>query len=164
MRLPCLESISELGRANEYLARTFLPGFNRRFRVAAASDADVHGSLPRQWEEVLSWEETRVVQRDWTVACAGSWYQLDRQHEALSLAGRKIVVRTLRSGMVQLLAVNFSRTPASQTLEMPNIRQTTAIDLMTGLAEKKPLESATFRLNLPPWTGKVILFQTKYYN
>ena len=44
-----------------------------------------------------------MVQRDWTVACDGHWYQLDRQHEALSLAGRKVVVRTLRDGRVQLV-------------------------------------------------------------
>ena len=98
-----LANISELGAANEYLAREYLPGFNRRFKVLAASAADVHGPLPRQWEEVLSWEEQRVVQRDWTVACANRRYQLDRQHESLSLVGRKVVVRTLRSGAVQLL-------------------------------------------------------------
>src|SRR6185312_14819673 len=51
---------------------------------------------------ILSWEEQRVVQRDWTVACEGKWRQLDRQHEALSLAGKKIIVRTLRDGRVQL--------------------------------------------------------------
>lgn len=68
------------------------------------------------------------------------------------------------SGMLQMLAVNFGRTPVQQTLEIPSIRQTTAIDLMTGLAEKKPLDSPTLRLELPPLTGKVILFQTKYYD
>ncbi len=59
--------------------------------------------MPRNLDEVLSWEEERVVQRDWTVACEGKWYQLDRQHEALSLVGRKVVVRTLRDGRVQLV-------------------------------------------------------------
>jgi len=53
--------------------------------------------------EVLSWEEERVVQGDWTVACAGQRYQLDRQHEALSLVRRKVIVRTLRNGQVQLV-------------------------------------------------------------
>lgn len=79
--------------------------------------------------------------------------------------GLMILVHRLRSsGMLQMLAVNFGRTPAQQVLEMPSIRQTTAIDLMTGLAEKKPLDSSTIRLDLPPLTGKVILFQTKYYD
>ncbi len=68
------------------------------------------------------------------------------------------------SQMTQMLAINFSKSPVSQTFEMPNIRQTSAIDLVTGLAEKKPLDSSTFQLNLSPLSGKVILFQTKYFD
>ena len=98
-----LAGISEMGRANEYLARTFLPALNRRFRREAASPADVHRGVPRNLDEVLSWEEARVVQRDWTVACGGRWHQVERGHEALSLAGKKVVVRTLRDGRVQLV-------------------------------------------------------------
>lgn len=79
--------------------------------------------------------------------------------------GLMILVHRLKNGgMTQLLAVNFGRTAATQVLDMPNVRQTTAIDLMTGLAVKKPLESSTVRLDLPPLSGKVILFQTKYYD
>ncbi len=98
-----LEGISQLGRANEYLAQTFLPALNRRFRRQAASPADMHRGVPRNWDEALSWEEERVVQRDWTVACAGRWYQVERGHEPLSLADKKVVVRTLRDGRVQLV-------------------------------------------------------------
>ena len=97
-----LAGIRDLSRANEFLAKSYLPGFNRQFQVVPASAADVHRSAPRNWEEVLSWEVERVVQRDWTVACGGQWYQLDRQHEALSLAGKKVIVRTRRDGRVQL--------------------------------------------------------------
>jgi len=98
-----LEGISELGRANEYLAQAFLPALNRRFQREAASPADVHRGVPRNLDEVLSWEEERVVQRDWTVACGGRWHQVEREHEPLSLAGKKVVVRTLRDGRVQLV-------------------------------------------------------------
>jgi hypothetical protein len=98
-----LERISEVGRANEYLAQTFLPALNRRFQREAASPADVHRDVPRNLDEVLSWEEERVVQRDWTVACEGRWHQVERGHEPLSLAGKKVLVRTLRDGRVQLV-------------------------------------------------------------
>lgn len=98
-----LAEISELGRANEYLIQTFLPALNRQFRREAASPADVHRGVPRNLDEVLSWEEERVVQRDWTVACAGRWHQVEREHELLSLVGKKVVVRTLRDGRVQLV-------------------------------------------------------------
>jgi transposase len=98
-----LAGIHDLERANRFLDETYLREFQRRFTRAAASPLDVHRSVPRNLDEVLSWEAERVVQRDWTVACDGHWYQLDRQHEALSLAGRKVVVRTLRDGRVQLV-------------------------------------------------------------
>ena len=97
-----LAGINDLESANRFLDETYLREFHRRFARPPASPLDVHRGVPRNLDEVLSWEEERVVQRDWTVACAGKWYQLDRQHEALSLAGRKVVVRILRDERVQL--------------------------------------------------------------
>ncbi len=98
-----LAGISDLASANRFLARTFLPAFNRRFNGMAASAADGHQAVPRDLGEVLSWEERRGVQRDWTVAHGGQWYQVDRRHEGMSLVGRKVIVRTLRDGRVQLV-------------------------------------------------------------
>jgi len=98
-----LEGISELGAANQYLRKTFLPALNRRFKVKPASAADVHRVAPQRLDEVLSWEQERVVQGDWTLSCANCWYQLDRQHEPLSLVRRKVIVRTLRSGTIELV-------------------------------------------------------------
>jgi hypothetical protein len=40
---------------------------------------------------------------DWTVAGGGRRYQLDQQHEALSLVRRKVIVRNLRNGRVQVV-------------------------------------------------------------
>ena len=77
--------------------------FDRRFARAAASPVDVHRAVPRNLNEVLRWEEERVVQGDWTVACEGQRYQLDARHEALSLVRRKVIVRTLRNGRVRLV-------------------------------------------------------------
>jgi hypothetical protein len=98
-----LEGISDLATANEYLKKQFLPEFNRRFMVEPASPADAHRSAPPQWREALSWEEQRVVRKDWTVGWAGRWFQIDRQHEKLSLAGRAITVRLMRDDQIQLL-------------------------------------------------------------
>jgi transposase len=98
-----LAGISDIESANRFLEEKYLPAFNRQFARAAASPVDVHRGVPRNWPEALSWEEERVVQGDWTVACAGQRYQLDRQHEALSLVRRKVIVRTLRDGRVQLI-------------------------------------------------------------
>ena len=76
---------------------------NRRFLVQAASPTDVHRALPRNLKEVLSWEENRVVRKDWTVAWEGRSFQIDREHENLNLADRSIIVRRLRTGEVQLV-------------------------------------------------------------
>lgn len=97
-----LAGINDLERANEYLRQSYLPEHNRKFHKEPASGADAHRGVPRRLNEVLSWEDERVVQRDWTVQYEGQRYQRDRQHEALSLAGRKVIVRRLRDGTVQV--------------------------------------------------------------
>jgi hypothetical protein len=98
-----LAAISDMESANRFLDGKYLGAFNRQFARQAASSLAVHRAVPRNLNEVLSWEEERVVQGDWTVACERKRYQLDRQHEALSLVRRKVIVRTLRNGQVQLV-------------------------------------------------------------
>jgi hypothetical protein len=99
-----LAGIGDLESANRFLLEgKYLRSFNRQFARIPASPVDVHRGVPRNLNEVLSWEAERVVQGDWTVACEGKRYQLDRQHEALSLVRRKVIVRTLRNGQVQLV-------------------------------------------------------------
>jgi len=98
-----LAGINEVSAANEFLRKKFLPQMNRRWTVKPASEADVHRPPPRQLDEILSWEQERVVQRDWTVVCDGQWYQIDKGHESLSLAGRTVTVRTRRSGKVEVV-------------------------------------------------------------
>ena len=98
-----LEGISDLVAANQFLEQKFLPALNQRFNVEARSSVDAHRQGSWNLGEILSWEETRVVAKDWTVAWANRWFQIDREHERLSLAGRKVTVRQLRCGTVQLL-------------------------------------------------------------
>ena len=98
-----LAGSNDLESANRFLDGKYLAAFNRRFGREPASALDAHRGVPRNLNEVLSWEEERVVQGDWTVACGGQRYQVDRQHEPLSLVRRKVIVRTLRNGRVQLV-------------------------------------------------------------
>jgi len=98
-----LAGISDLVTANEFLDQTFLPALNRKFNLAARSAVDAHRPGGRNLDEVLSWEELRVVGKDWTVAWQSRWFQIEAGHEGLGLAGRKVMVRQLRCGKVQLL-------------------------------------------------------------
>jgi transposase len=98
-----LEGINDLAAANEFLDKTFLPALNKRFTLAARSSVDAHRQGAGNLHEVLCWEESRVVGKDWTLAWKGRWFQIDAEHERLSLAGRKVMVRQLRCGQVQLL-------------------------------------------------------------
>jgi len=100
-----LAGLADCAAANRYLDETFLPDLNARFTVVAASATDLHRKLPRGvcLSEVLCWEQTRVVARDWTLSWDGRIYQLDRRHAALSLAGRRVSVRELLDGQRQIL-------------------------------------------------------------
>jgi hypothetical protein len=98
-----LRGLRDLERANEYLEREFLPQYKRRFSIEAACPADVHRAQPHNLDEILSWEEQRVVRKDWTVSWANRFFQINSEHEALALAGRRLLVRLLRSGSVQLV-------------------------------------------------------------
>lgn len=98
-----LAGINDIASANRFLAGKYLRAFNRKFERVAAQPLDAHRKNTHRLEAVLGWEVERVVQGDWTVACAGQRYQLDRRHEALSLVRRQVIVRTLRNGRVQLV-------------------------------------------------------------
>src|SRR3989338_3321129 len=74
------------------------------------------------------------------------------------------IVYQLDGGRTELLTINFSKQKIHETFEIPSIRQTYAIDLMTGLGEQKPVSSPNITVTLPPLSGKVILFQPKYYD
>jgi transposase len=93
-----LRGIADLDQANAFLKQEFLPQLNRRFVVEPASAADVHQPLPRNLDEILSWEYPRVVQKDWTVAWDRRHYQITARERGRNLVGRTITVRRLRDG------------------------------------------------------------------
>jgi hypothetical protein len=154
-----LAGISDLESANRFLDGKYLKAFNRQFARAAASPVDVHGVVPRNLNEVLSWEEERVVQGDWTVACAGTRYQLDRQHEALSLVRRQVIVRTLRNGRVQLMyrgkALKWRELPAGSVRKPPGAKPVRP--------EKRKTVVQSPALS-HPWRRDGVGFGRKYWN
>ncbi len=72
--------------------------------------------------------------------------------------------RLPESRFFHLLAVNFSRSPVQEKIKLCGLEDTWAIDLMSGLSAPKGFESGVFFFEIPPLTGKVFLFQPKYYD
>jgi len=155
-----LAGISDMESANRFLDGKYLRSFNRQFARQAASPVDLHRAAPRNLNEVLSWEEERVVQGDWTVACAGQRYQLDRQNEALSLVRRRIIVRTLRNGRVQLVyrgqPLKWRALPAAAARPARPLKVKPSKALKTK-AEKIPSKSH-------PWRRDGVGSGRKYWN
>jgi hypothetical protein len=154
-----LAGSSDMESANRFLDGGYLRTFNRQFGYTAASPVDAHRAGPRNLTEVLSWEEERVVMGDWTVACEGKRYQLDRQHEALSLVRRKVIVRTLRDGRIQLVyrgqTLKWRTLPAGIKRSSPGAKPELAEK--TTPATKPP----AFR---HPWRRDGVGMGRKYWN
>jgi transposase len=143
-----LKQIDTLESANEYLAREFLYELNERFSVAARSEADLHRPLGRgvRLEHVLSYQEERVVQNDWTVSWCNRIFQLDERHQKLSLARKKILVSELLDGTIRLT----SRGENLRWIELPE-RPAPAPRAGKGPREKKvPYKPAASH----PWRGR----------
>ena len=99
-----LKNISTLELANEYLEEEFLDELNERFTVAAREKADVHRRVGRgvKLEHMLSYQEQRVVQNDWTVSWCNRQFQLHADHQKLPLAKQRIDVCELLDGTIVL--------------------------------------------------------------
>jgi len=76
--------ISDLTSANRFLEEEFLEPFNAKFGVAPAAAADLHRAVPPELDllRVLSVQEERVVQNDWTVRWKNAYLQLPRASQA----------------------------------------------------------------------------------
>ena len=101
-----LAEISDLDEANGFLEEWFLPEFNGRFTVAAQEQSDVHRRVGRgvRLERVLSFQEERVVQNDWTVCWRKRRFQLTEANRRLSLRGRRVVVCEELDGTIRLVS------------------------------------------------------------
>jgi len=102
MRLLDINTISE---ANVYLESHFLSKLNQRFNFPPASPHDAHQPVPASINlpEILCIEEPRIVARDWTVRWENRCFQILKTNTPLPLPSRKITVRQLRTGHLQLL-------------------------------------------------------------
>lgn len=134
-----LEGIGDAEKANAYLRRTFLPDLNARFTVEAVAAGDWHRPVPAEINlaEVLSFQETRRIQNDWTVRWRNRWLQVAARERGLALAGKTVMVRELLDGTIQLVYRN-RQLAWSELPQRPEPKRT-------------ELRSATLQLTRKPW-------------
>ena len=99
-----LKKINSLEGGNHFLETEFLDELNERFHVEARSPTDLHRSVPRgvKLEHVLSYQEQRVVQNDWTVSWCNRIFQLGAKTPTTGLGRKKILVSELLDGTLRL--------------------------------------------------------------
>src|SRR5262249_8092740 len=100
-----LRQLQTIEQGNELLATSFDAGLNRRFAKAPADPLDVHHLAPEGVDlaEVFAFEETRVVQNDWTVRYKNRWLQLLGPKRSLPPARSKVLVQRRLDGSLWLL-------------------------------------------------------------
>jgi transposase-like protein len=118
--------IRDLGAANTYLEKTFLPKFNARFQVPAAKEANVHQTLPGDCDlgRVLSLQEERVVQNDWTVRWKNGFLQLEESPDTPVRPKKRVTVCETLEGQLRLFLGNRELT-WSPVRTRPQARQKT---------------------------------------
>ena len=100
-----LKGISDLEGANAFLEEEFLTDMNEKFNVPPRQRSDLHRRVPRRvkLERVLSFQEERVVQNDWTIRWRNRWFQLTEANRKLALVKRKLTVCEQLDGTILLL-------------------------------------------------------------
>ena len=75
-----LKGIKTKEAANEFV-KGYLPGYNKRFRVGAANETDVHMKLERYFDldEYLCIKKDRTVRNDNTISFEGKLYQIEEK-------------------------------------------------------------------------------------
>ena len=96
--------VIKMRQGNALLEEMFLDDLNRRYAVKARRETDLHRRLDAEvvLEEVLCVQELRKVGQDWCVRWHNRWLQIDAAHEALNLAGRRVLVKRRGDGVLVL--------------------------------------------------------------
>jgi hypothetical protein len=99
-----LAGIASLEEANRFVEGKEWCRTEERFEVAAARQADLHRRVPAGVDLalVLSLQEERVVQADWTVAWRQRWFQLTEANQKLALVGQRVLVCEQLDGKIRL--------------------------------------------------------------
>ncbi len=98
-----LEGISTIEEANAYVTATFLPLWNRRFTVQAASGIDAHRPLKGyDLASILHIRTPRTVANDYTIRHHGQLYQIVSSEIKAGLRRSKVSVEEHLNGQLKI--------------------------------------------------------------
>jgi len=98
--------INDLTTANQFLEETFLPEFNIRFCRKASQGGNLHRRLGAGIDlgRILSVQETRVLQNDWTVSWRNQIMQLPRESADSLQPKQRVTLCEQLDGRVRIFA------------------------------------------------------------
>ncbi len=134
--------ICDIASANEFFEGTFLPDLNGRFTVPAAASADHHRAVSRELDlsRILSIQEERVVQNDWTVRWQNRIWQLPRASSEIIQPRQRVTLCEQLDGVLRvfggsLLELSWSATRS----EPPSDQRKISLGHPTGSSQgRKP--------------------------
>jgi hypothetical protein len=99
-------NISDLAVANRFLEESFLPEFNVQFGQPPTQPEDAHQPLPATTDlaQVVSIQEPRVVNNDWTIQYCNRILQLPRAAAEYVQARQPVMVCEQLDGKVRVFA------------------------------------------------------------
>ena len=90
-----LRKISTVSKANNFLEKTFIPGFNAKFSVIPRTGANLHKKVTRQervnFPSIFSRHYERTIRNDFTVSYKNTWYQLE-ETQAVAIFKKEVVL------------------------------------------------------------------------
>lgn len=100
-----LRGISDLETANQFLEDFFIADFNRRFAKEPKRRTDLHRRINLQKEnldQILSRQETRFVNNDFTFQYKSKIFQLEKSQPTLVLRRDKVTIEERMNGEIKI--------------------------------------------------------------
>ncbi len=99
-----INDISTVKEANEFLEKTFIPGFNGKFNVAARSSANLHKKITKQerdkFPSIFSRHCERTIRNDYTLSYKNIWYQLEETQSVAMFRNETVIVEERFDGSI----------------------------------------------------------------
>lgn len=127
-----LAGISDIEKANIFLADVFIPAFNAKFAVVPVKQTDLHRTLTKSETErlssIFSVRSVRKVTNDFTIRFKNAWYQLHEAQPLTVLRSDTVTVEERLDGTVHLSLRGHALTYAVTALRPEKQRtRTTAL-------------------------------------